>query len=595
MTEQVEATVDRRMADALRASEERYRSVFENTGTATVIMDDDMTISMANSVFEDMTGYRKHEIEGCMKWTTCIAPESRDMMVRYHRQRRRGETAPNQYECRAVDRHGTVREILLTVDMIPGTRQSVASFMDITPLKEAQQALSESERKLATLMRNLPGMAYRRLNDPEWTLEFVSEGCRSLLGYGSEDLLDRRAVAFRDLICPSDRPRVESSIREAVSRRRRFKLTYRIRTRQGREKWVWEQGTGVFGRDGELVALEGFITDFTEHKREEQELRRENTRLRNTMQERYRFGRIVGKSPAMQQVYTLILKAAASEANVIVYGESGTGKELVARAIHDMGSRRSRRFVAVNCGSIPENLMESEFFGYRRGAFTGAVGDNAGYLDRADRGTLFLDELGELGPAMQVKLLRVIEGGGYTPVGDSRLKIPDVRIISATNRDLKTMVRQGRMREDFFYRVHIIPIHLPPLRDRKEDLPLLIDHFLKLFDRGKTASSISGRLLDEFIAYDWPGNVRELQNVLHRYLTLGRVDFEWLNIDAPGRPAAAAEHPAGVGLQAAVNRFEKELILDALMNNRWRRAKTAERLAIDRKTLFRKMKKHEIH
>ncbi len=181
----------------------------------------------------------------------------------------------------------------------------------------------------------------------------------------------------------------------------------------------------------------------------------------------------------MQEVYELILKAAATNANAIIYGESGTGKELVARAIHRLNNRKEGRFIPVNCGAIPENLLESEFFGYRKGAFTGAAADKEGYLDLADGGTLFLDELGEIGPNLQVKLLRVLEGGGYSAVGGRDVKKPDVRIIAATNRDLKAQVNRGLMREDFFYRVHIIPIQLPSLRERREDIPLLIEHFMQ--------------------------------------------------------------------------------------------------------------------
>ena len=169
----------------------------------------------------------------------------------------------------------------------------------------------------------------------------------------------------------------------------------------------------------------------------------------------------------MQKVYELILRAAATSINVIVYGESGTGKELVAKAIHGMSDRAGQKFVPVNCGAIPQHLLESEFFGYKKGAFTGAVADKAGYLDHADKGTLFLDELGEIDVATQVKLLRVLEGNGYTPVGGHEAKTTDVRIISATNRDLKALVEKGRIREDFFYRIHILPIYLPPLRERK--------------------------------------------------------------------------------------------------------------------------------
>jgi len=220
-------------------------------------------------------------------------------------------------------------------------------------------------------------------------------------------------------------------------------------------------------------------------------------KMRSSIMNRYRFGQIIGKGPAMQKVYKLISKAAASDVNVVVYGESGTGKELVARAIHDMSDRRDRAFVPVNCRAIPHTLIESELFGYKKGAFTGANMDKHGYLDLAEGGTLFLDEVGELGVNMQVKLLRAIDGGGYFPVGSNKTKNSDFRIIAATNRNLRDQVNRGVIREEFFYRIHVIPITLPPLRDRKEDIPLLIDHFLQLYNNnGKGWLQSPGKIVE---------------------------------------------------------------------------------------------------
>ena len=219
----------------------------------------------------------------------------------------------------------------------------------------------------------------------------------------------------------------------------------------------------------------------------------------------------------MQAIYEQIINAASSDATVIIYGEPGTGKELVAHAIHDMSERRQERFVPVHCGAIPENLIESEFFGYVKGAFSGAGTDTQGYIDFAHQGTLFLDEIGEIGPHMQVKLLRVIEGGGYTPIGSNQVRQSDIRIIAATNRDMKERMESRRMRKDFFYRIHILPIYLPPLKQRKDDLPLLIDHFMMLYGGKKNLPPINDRMMAQLMAYDWPGNVRELQNVIIRY------------------------------------------------------------------------------
>jgi len=307
-----------------------------------------------------------------------------------------------------------------------------------------------------------------------------------------------------------------------------------------------------------------------------------------------RFGNIIGKGPAMQGVYELISKAAASSANVVVYGESGTGKELVARAIHDMSDRRDRAFVPVNCGAIPETLLESEFFGYKKGAFTGAHMDKHGYLDLADRGTLFLDEVGELGLNMQVKLLRAIDGGGYFPVGSNKTKNSDFRIIAATNRNLTDQVNRGVIREEFFYRIHVIPITLPPLRERREDIPLLIDHFLKAYNGGKRPATIPGKIVEALYNYHWPGNVRELQNVLHRYLTVKRLDF--INSNTSNEPVERSDlsvkefEQEKITLSVAVENLEKVFISKALDQTQWNKSKTAMLLGISRRALFRKMK-----
>jgi transcriptional regulator with PAS, ATPase and Fis domain len=358
---------------------------------------------------------------------------------------------------------------------------------------------------------------------------------------------------------------------------------------------------------GEIKFIEGFINDITVRKQatdlllgQEKQLRKENLLLRSRMKERYRFGRIIGKSDAMQMVYELIIKAAATDENVIVYGESGTGKELVASEIHTMSTRKSRPFVTVNCGAIPENLMESEFFGYKRGAFTGANSDRKGYLDQADKGTIFLDELGEIDVRLQVKFLRVLEGGGYIPLGSNQVKIPDIRIIAATNKDFKTELQAGRIREDFFYRIHVIPIYMPPLRERKDDIPLLLEHFLGIKYGEKAIPKIPGQIVDAMMEYNWPGNVREFQNTLNRYVSLKKLDFfgscvsDAAMMTKPQQEISLRVEDQGYPLQKALSEYEKTYLLKLLEANRWNKGKVAGILEIDRKTLYRKLSHHGI-
>ena len=333
--------------------------------------------------------------------------------------------------------------------------------------------------------------------------------------------------------------------------------------------------------------------------KEAEYLRRENINLRSSIKDRYRLGDIIGKSPLMQNVYETILDAAGTNANVIIYGESGTGKELVASAIHKLSSRSKNAFVPVNCAAIPENLLESEFFGHKKGAFTGAHIDKHGYLDMADHGVLFLDEVGELSPNLQAKLLRAIEGGEYSPVGSHITKTSDFRIIAATKSNILEQLSDGLMREDFFFRIHIIPIYLPPLRHRKDDIPLLVEHFLKLYHHDNRDLSIPGQVMEALFNYDWPGNVRELRNVIHRYLAVRQLDFLATSVLRPVAFDKSSESQANVtkenfALNRKVKDIEKATIIEALDKYKWNKSKTAVALGITRKTLLRKIKRFEL-
>lgn len=583
---------------ALADSEQRYRSVFENTGTATIIIENDMTISMVNAKFESLTGYSKKEIRNKMKWTDFVAEEDLERMKRYHVKRRKDRSlAPTEYECRVHNRFNEYKDMYVRIDMISGTLSSVGSFNDITAFKQTEKALIESERKLSKLMGNLPGMAYRCVNDLNRTMKYVSAGCKWLTDYSPFELIDNSKKAYMDMIHEDDRDDVNHQIQSALSSGRPFQMEYRIITASGQQKWVWEEGLGIIADDGTVAEVEGFISDMTEHKLEEQQLRKENKRLKSTIKERYKFGDIIGKNRSMQDVYEHISMAAASAANVIIYGESGTGKELVAREIHKLSDQHDRPFVPVNCSAIPENLFESEFFGYKKGAFTGANLDKPGYFDQANGGTLFLDELGEIDLTGQVKLLRVLDGGGYTPVGSSEVKKAEVRIVAATNRDLKQEVKNGRMREDFFYRIHIIPITLPPLRERKDDLPLLIEHFLSIYATSENMPVLDGKVLGMLYNYEWPGNVRELQNVLQRYITLKTLDFMSTSVTK----SVAIDDIDSIDIQEnaeslsqAMDNVEKTIIRSVLEKNQWQKSRTATILNVNRKTLFRKMKKYDL-
>ena len=337
------------------------------------------------------------------------------------------------------------------------------------------------------------------------------------------------------------------------------------------------------------------IRDLTAQKTIEKEkaaLQDENRALKTSLDERYKFGEIIGRSPAMQKVYELISQAAASDFNVIITGESGTGKELVARTIYQLSSRKKKAFVAVNCSAVSESLFEREFFGHGKGSFTGADRKQPGFFDEAHEGTLFLDELGELKPTMQVKLLRVLENGEYIPVGETRANKADARIISATNQDLRALVRQGSFREDLFYRIHVVDIELPPLRQRREDIPLLVEFFLSRFPTAGKKPYLTGKMLDTLSHYEWPGNVRELQNTIQRFLVTKEITL-------PGGHTISATEADPLlndenGLNAALENLERKIIQDSLSKTMWNRGQAAELLKISRWTLQRKMQKYSL-
>jgi two-component system response regulator PilR (NtrC family) len=314
----------------------------------------------------------------------------------------------------------------------------------------------------------------------------------------------------------------------------------------------------------------------------------ENKRLRSELRSHARDRSIVGNSPVMQRVYDLVAQVADSKANVLVTGESGTGKEMVARSIHQGGERREKPFIVVNCAAIPENLLESELFGHVKGAFTGAVQSKAGLFEVADQGTLFLDEVGELPPPLQVKLLRAIQEKSFRRVGGTTDQHSDVRIVAATNRRLEEEVQAGRFREDLYYRLNVIEIPLPPLRDRPDDIALLVDHFIEKYrgELGKDVQGCSEQAMARLLAYPFPGNVRELENVIERAVALSRDSVISVESLPPAllRPTTAPRTgriPAeGVDLDRMIEDYERSLLLEALVPARGVKKKAAQLLGI---------------
>ena len=335
---------------------------------------------------------------------------------------------------------------------------------------------------------------------------------------------------------------------------------------------------------------------------EQRRLKSENAYLRSQLEERYRIDGLVGRSRVMRDLFHLLETVAATSSTVLITGETGTGKELAARAIHHNSPRRANRFVALNCSAIPETLLEAELFGHVRGAFTGAVGTRQGRLEQAHRGTLFLDEVGTMSPALQAKLLRVLQEREFERVGDSHTIKIDVRVIAATHSDLGKMVAEGTFREDLYYRLNVIPVHLPALRERRDDVPLLVQHFLQRLasESGRGTMTVSQEALRRLMAYPWPGNVRQLENAVERAVAFsnGRshIDVQDLapDIQTPPAPSDAAQvwfPDDGLDFARYIEGVELALIKRSLERTQGNKRQAAKLLNLKRTTLIEKLKR----
>jgi len=365
------------------------------------------------------------------------------------------------------------------------------------------------------------------------------------------------------------------------------------------KRGAWDFVSKPFQIDELLYVLDSAI--------EQRRLKSENAYLRAQLEERYRFEGIVGKSRVMERLFQLLETVAATNSTILVTGETGTGKEVVARAIHHNSPRRMHRFVALNCSAIPETLLEAELFGHVRGAFTGASGNRQGRLEQAHKGTLLLDEVGTMSPALQMKLLRVLQEREFERVGDSHTIRVDVRVIAATNSDLGQMVADGEFREDLFYRLNVIPIQLPPLRERKEDIPLLVRHFLDRF-RGEPAPgasvkppiTVSQEAMRHLMSCQWPGNVRQLENAIERavafsagraQIDVGDLPPEIQNAQEPVTFSTVALPEEGLELDSFIASIERDLIQRSLERTGGNKGQAARLLGLKRTTLVEKIKR----
>lgn len=587
----------------LQRSEERFGKAFRaNPQPMSITTVSEGRYLDVNESFLQMSGYTRDEVIGHTSielniWDTPAVRREFVNSVLEH-----GALVNTETRFRTKD--GQFRILLSSAEQleIADEKCLIVASSDVTERVAAQQALRESEARFRNMADTAPVMIW--VSDQSMACTYFN---KQWLDFTGRKLEAELGSGWLDGIHVDDFELASETFTTSFAERKQFEIEYRLRRRDGQYRWILDCGTPRFSSTGSFLGFIGSCIDITERKESERQLRRaheqlqelknqleaENIYLQSELQLDPAFREIIGQSNAIKYVLFSVAQVAQTDSTVLITGETGTGKELVARAIHYASLRKDRPLIRVNCGALAPTLIESELFGHEKGAFTGAGARKLGRFDLANGGTIFLDEIGELPLELQVKLLRVIQENEFERVGGTQTIKTDVRIIAATNRELKAEVARGNFREDLWYRLNVYPITLPPLRQRMEDLPLLVEHFIKIYTNkfGKTISSISPRALQRLQAHSWPGNIRELANVIERavILTNGTVLQTIDHFELP-------ENSSPTGLQT-LEELERDHILRTLEQTGWRVEGpygAAKALGLNASTLRTRMRKLSI-
>jgi PAS domain S-box-containing protein len=586
--------------DAVRASERDWRLIIDNLPAGIVLMKPDGEVEVMNQPMLTYFGRTFEELKG---WTASdvVHPDDRQSVLeRFVRSVQTGEPYINEERHLGLD--GAYRWFQVRGTLLRGQDGGVVRWCvlhtDIDERRRAEDAVRSSERDLKLIIDTIPGLAWSAR--PDGGADFFNRHYLEFVGLAPERVRD---WGWTDAVHPHDLENLATVWRQVLLSEVPGSAEARLRRHDGEYRWCLFRVDALRDQAGKVVKWYGINTDIEDRKRTEAELGalkdqlyRENLALRHEVDRTSMFEEIVGASKTLKTVLSRIAKVAPTDSTVFISGETGTGKELIARAVHKRSSRAGRAFVSVNCAALAPTLISSELFGHEKGAFTGATQRRLGRFELADGGTIFLDEVGELLPETQAMLLRVLQEREFERVGGTHPVEVDVRVIAATNRDLKAAIGAGSFRQDLYYRLNVFPIEVPPLRERRDDLLMLVEYFVQRYASraGKHVRSIDKKTLDLLQAYDWPGNIRELQNVIERSVILSSgsvfaVDELWLSTQSL--------HPVPRTAPVAVNhgdpRSEREIIETALAESRGRVAGpsgAAAKLNIPPRTLEHRIK-----